>query len=212
MRTMKIAIVLCLFLAAHVGASGRTSVYAVIEKLVFEPNGTTAANAERVQVWGAFAFLMHELNLALGRPPAPPESTSDPLRGYMYFSLPTGTSGQINSVRTELADLNAIAGTGQGVSFGNWIYMGQATASGPNGGVYVNAQDADGRTFSGPLAFYLIGPSGQRTQLPTMLRNLPGAPAPQTMPWTTNIGLVRLPSEGSHAAAVKKLRDALAAK
>jgi hypothetical protein len=192
MRIAKIAVVLCLFLVAHTAASGRTSVYAVIEKLVFEPN---EANAERVQVWGAFSFLMHELNMALGRPPAPPESTSDPMRGYMYFSLPAGNSAQMNSVRTELADLKAIAGTGQGVSFGNWTYWGQASPTGPSGPV--------------SFAFVVIGPNGERRQMPSMFASQPG---PQTMPWTTNIGLVKLPAEGSHAAVVKKLREALAAK
>jgi hypothetical protein len=192
MRIAKIAIVLCLFLVAHAAASGRTSVYAVIEKVVFEPN---EANAERVQVWGAFSFLMHD-NMALGAPPRP-ESTSDPLRGYMYFSLPTGPADQIKAVRTEWSDLKALAGTGQGVSFGSWMYMGLASPSGPDGVLSVLTYDAAGRGYITrmPPAVYVL-------KTPDAIPSL----------WTTNTGLVKLPAEGSHAAIVKKLRDALASK
>jgi hypothetical protein len=46
-------------------------------------------------------------------------------RGYLYFRLdPSATAAQRETVRTEWADLNAVAGKGQVVGFGNWGYIG----------------------------------------------------------------------------------------
>jgi hypothetical protein len=191
MRTAKIVVALCLFAIASVAASGRISVYAVIEKVVFEPN---EANAERIQLWGAFAFVGKEMFNAS----VPREATSDPLRGYMYFSLPPGSPDQIKVVRTEWSDLNALAGTGQGVSFGQWTYIGAMEAKGPSGGVFVGA--------GAPLTMFVAGPSGALTPLQSMRR----LPTPEPTPWVTDTGLVKLPAEGSHASTVKKLKDALA--
>jgi hypothetical protein len=204
MRTMKIAVVLCLFLVAHAAASGMTSVYAIVEKVVFEPN---EANAERIQLWGAFSFVGHE---AFPRS-APPAVSSDPIRGYLYFSLPPGHTDQLNSVRTEWADLKAAAGTGQAVSFGGgqWMYVGAMSPAGPTGGIYVTGPDGRGGTVSGMLALHVVDATGKTSPLPSLLRtSVSGAPTP----YFTNTGLVKLAADGSHAEIVKKLRAALAAR
>lgn len=187
MKSVTLAVALCLCLAASMSASGRTGVFAVVEKVVFEPN---EANAERIQLWGAFSFVGTEMF----RPGSTgTEVRSEPLRGYMYFSLPSGNAEQIKAVRTEWADLKAIAGTGQVVSFGQFMYMGAMTPTGPTGGVYVSVP---------------VGPQEYRGVLLPVLTEAP--PAGEPVPYVTNTGLVKIPADGSHAELVKKLRAALA--
>src|SRR5262245_4157276 len=109
-----VAGVCILFAAGVLTASGPVGVYAVLEKVVFEPN---EANAEKVQLWGAFAFVDGGISVNA--------ATSKPQRGYLYFTLPTSsTEAETKIARTEWSDLKAIAGTGQVVAFGNWGYIG----------------------------------------------------------------------------------------
>ena len=103
--TFAMAIVIALVMAAAGSASGPLGIYGIVEKVVFEPNERAP---QRLQVWGAFAY-------SEGRTPMP----SSARRGYLYFRLPE--SGEpIDLVRREWADLKAIAGSGQAVSFGSW--------------------------------------------------------------------------------------------
>src|ERR1700742_3449967 len=90
-----------LLAAATAHASGYIGIYAVIDKVVFEPSPD---QPERVQVFGTFS-VAKSVGPAVMQPPQ---------RGYMYFSLPQngGTLAQ-----REWADLKAMAGTGQVVSF-----------------------------------------------------------------------------------------------
>jgi hypothetical protein len=185
MKAAKVVAALCLFMVANVAASGRTSVYAVIEKVVFEPNET---NAERIHLWGAFSFAGITL---LGETTGPRLLGSKPLRGYLYFSLPPAGGDHIKLVRTEWADLKSMAGTGQAVSFGQWSDLG-ATSPGPSGEIYVSVPNVRGGIMGARLT--LLGQS---------------APGASPTPWVTNTGLVKLRAEGSHAALVKQLRDAL---
>jgi hypothetical protein len=83
-------------------ASDMIGVYAVIEKVVFEP---TQGQPERVQVWGAFATADTRNNDDYGAPQ----------KGYLYFSCPTA---QLTACRNEWADLHSVAGKGAGVGFG----------------------------------------------------------------------------------------------
>lgn len=108
------AIVLAGVAAVPVGASGPIGIYAIIERVVFEPDDT---NPVRLQLWGTF--------LLADRMPDP--STSTAARGYLYFSLQSpsaGDSARAASLR-EWADLKAVAGTGQAVAFGTWRYVGR---------------------------------------------------------------------------------------
>src|SRR5262245_12082532 len=162
-------------------ASGPVGVYAVLQKVVFEPN---EANSERIQLWGAFAFVNGGIASSSG--------VSSPERGYLYFTMPPSASeAQVKAVRTEWSDLKALAGTGQAIAFGNWGYIGGFDTSGGNE-VFVTVQTGPGRFQGIPLRVLDKTP-------PTI------APAP----YITNTGIVRLPAEGSHAAIVKLLKDAL---
>ena len=84
-------------------ASGPAGVYCIIDRVVFEPNDRMP---ERVQIWGAFA-VSTAANYSFGTPAA----------GYMYFKLPTAAN-QSDIAKKEWADMKAVAGTGQGISFG----------------------------------------------------------------------------------------------
>jgi hypothetical protein len=94
---------------ANLFASGPVGIYAIVEKVVLEPNERAP---ERIQVWGAFAFFDDEH-----------QSVSAAKRGYMYFKLPAG-AGPAETVRKEWADLKSVAGTGQAIAFGRWGYIG----------------------------------------------------------------------------------------
>jgi hypothetical protein len=63
------------FRAVEYWASGIPGVYAIVEKVVFEPN---AAAPERIQVWGVFAVTDGK----------PGQGYLQPQRGYLYFTLP----------------------------------------------------------------------------------------------------------------------------
>lgn len=91
-------------------ASGQSGVYAVIEKVVLEP---AAGQAERIQVWGAFALMERAgegFTTYVFRKPA---------RGYMYFTVPA-TPVEAQNARREWKDLASLAGTKQPVAFGYW--------------------------------------------------------------------------------------------
>lgn len=101
-----------LWLSSHAVASGPLGICAVIERIAFEPN---AEAAERIQVVGAFAFYDGDVSQ--------PRGFTSPVRGYMYFGLPT--DGEAELARREWADLASVAGTGEAVAFGTYLYMGQ---------------------------------------------------------------------------------------
>ena len=84
-------------------ASDMTGVYALIDKVVLEPN---AEHPEQIQIWGAFAVAKVEDR----------NSYESPQRGYLYYTLPAGKE---DLARREWADFKAVAGTRQVVAFGN---------------------------------------------------------------------------------------------
>lgn len=84
-------------------ASDPMGVYAVVQKVVLEPNETEPV---RVQVWGAFA-------VSDGKRDS--DAYSPPQVGYLYYSCP---AGQERTCRNEWADLKTVAGKGIGVGFG----------------------------------------------------------------------------------------------
>jgi hypothetical protein len=172
-----------LFTAGVLMASGPVGVYAVLEKVVFEPN---EANAERIQLWGAFAFVDGGISINA--------ATDKPQRGYLYFYLPdSATEAEMKIARTEWADLKAVAGTAQVVAFGNWGYIGGFSREGGNE-IFVDVPSPNGRGYRGIKLDVL-------TRTPPDVRN--------AAPYVTNTGIVKLPETGNHAAIVKQLRDAL---
>jgi hypothetical protein len=102
------AVVLTLTLCLGVlNASGPIGVYALVDKVAFEPN---ADKPERIRVSGVFSVAEE----------TPDNSTvySAPQRGYLYFTLPSSPSGNQDLARREWADLKSVAGTRQIVGFG----------------------------------------------------------------------------------------------
>jgi hypothetical protein len=164
----------------NVQASGPASTYAVLERVVFEPN---EAAAERIQIWGAFAYVDGGLRTPL--------LTSTPERGSMYFRiLPNSTEGQKQAIRKEWADLKAVAGTGQAIGFGNWFYIGDFSQAPTRGRILVD--NVDRSQESGDVR---VRKDGEAKGQPTI--------------YSTNFGLVKLPATGSHAAVVAQLRALL---
>jgi hypothetical protein len=173
-----------LFGSASPRASGPVGIYGIVERVVFEPSEQAA---ERIQVWGVFALVDGGTDAPLG--------TTTPVRGYLYFKLPTVfggyATGDVKIVRREWNDLKAVAGTGQAIAFGAWGYIGQFQD--PHRG---------GQTY-----FYENVPrGGERTDL----RVHPSAkPTATPVTYQTNAGVVKLSAAGSHAAIVKQLQAAV---
>jgi hypothetical protein len=92
-----------MFTAATLTASDPIGIYAIVEKVIYEPS---EAAPQRVQIWGAFAFA----DTTRGG-----DYYTKPQVGYLYYALPAGKE---EIVRKEWADLKSVAGTGQGVAFG----------------------------------------------------------------------------------------------
>jgi hypothetical protein len=108
MKTVKLTVTLLvgamfMLTAATLTASDPVGIYAIVEKVIFEPS---EAAPQRVQIWGAFAFA----DTTRGG-----DYYTKPQVGYLYYSLPAGNEA---ITRKEWADLKSVAGTGQGVAFG----------------------------------------------------------------------------------------------
>jgi hypothetical protein len=161
--------------AINVSASGPAGVFAVVEKVVFEPNEQAP---ERLQLWGAFAFVAGGIQ---GTFTAPPQ------RGYLYFSIPaSATPQQRETIRKEWADLKSVAGTPQGVAFGDWFYVGD----------FSNANNRE-----------IYAPNG--TGITGVIVHTNAASRPAPVAYTLNTGVVKLAATGTHAAAVEQLRALL---
>jgi hypothetical protein len=100
-------------LAGVAHASGPIGVYALVDKVTFEPN---VDNPERIRISGVFITALE----------TPDNSTvySAPQRGYLYFRLPKGTE---ELARREWADLKSVAGklqvVGLGASWGAKVHV-----------------------------------------------------------------------------------------
>src|SRR2546426_894233 len=75
-------------------ASDPIGIYALVDKVVFEPS---ESNPERIQIWGAFAF-------AAGYDYA----YDKPKRGFLYYKL---NPAKKDTCLKEWADLKSVAGT-----------------------------------------------------------------------------------------------------
>jgi hypothetical protein len=170
-------------------ASGPVGIYGIVERVVFEPGPD---NPERVQVWGAFAYVDGGASSPLG--------VSRAVRGYLYFKLRSASPGftsdaQVANTRREWADLKAVAGTGQAVGFGRWGYIAGFASLQPDARPDAPAVILEARPNGGEAADLRVRPATE-------------APAnPAT--YQTNAGIVRLSASGSHAQIVARLRAAL---
>lgn len=178
-RTAFMAAVFLLF-TANLFASGAAGIYAIVEKVVFEPNEQAA---ERIQVWGAFAFTDQNQ-----------QSITAVKRGYLYFKL---SSGGADLARKEWMDLKSVAGTGQAIAFGLWPYFG-ALAD-------LQSDDRTGATRTPPQT--LAPEPGSPV---TDVRVRPAAEAPSgPAVYATNAGIVKLSPDGNHSEIVKRLTESL---
>jgi hypothetical protein len=174
--------------AAHLTASGPLGIYGIVEKVVVEP---TEQAPERIQVWGAFAYVDGIAGEGL--------TVSAAKRGYLYFRLPTSADGFSNqlqevAIKKEWADLKAVAGTGQAIGFGQWGYIGGFGGLRP-----------DMRSNMPP---YILERAPGNPQTDLRVRPASEPPVSPAL-YQTSTGIVRLPEAGSHAAIVRQLKDAL---
>ena len=107
-RTMVMPLLCALLLlkGGDLRASDQLGIYAIVEKVVFEPSESAP---QRIQIWGAFVV------------PVPMSSFQykPAERGYLYFKI---APGKEEITRKEWADLKAVAGTGQGIAFAQyWV-------------------------------------------------------------------------------------------
>jgi hypothetical protein len=109
MSKMMTVVAVCLAAAAGIAilrASGPIAVYALVDKVAFEPNDE---KPERIRVAGVFS--------AVGESRQEPSDVySEPQRGYLYFALPERNT---DLALREWADLKAVAGTHKVVGFGS---------------------------------------------------------------------------------------------
>jgi hypothetical protein len=92
-----------LLAAAGASASGPVAVYALIDKVVMEPN---EREPQRLQVWGVFSVAKGEKGYEY----------ESPAYGYMYFSVLPDSA---DKCRREWVDLGKLAGTDQVVAIGD---------------------------------------------------------------------------------------------
>lgn len=173
-----LSFIILVIASAQLFASGAVGIYAVIEKVVLEPS---EAAPERIQIWGAFTLVEGSTTLT-------------PQRGYMYFSLPPGNTGQRQAVLTEWKDLKSVAGTGEAVAFGQVGYIGafkDELLSRPAG-----------------MPPYLLVPTDRQLAARNIVR-----PESQTVTspdyYITNVGVTKLAATGNLAGVVEKLKAAL---
>ena len=185
-RTLnRVVVVLFVLASATVAlASGPIGLYGVVQRVVFEPSEQAP---ERLQVWGAFAY-------AEGGPTGGGQF-SVARKGYLYFALPAGDAAAAATVKKEWLDLKAVAGTGQAVGFGTWGYIGG-----------FGALDPSVKSNMPPYILEMYPGRGVQTDLRVRpATEKPAAPAI----YQTNVGLVRIPAQGSRADLVTRLKQAL---
>jgi hypothetical protein len=93
---------------APVKASDPVGVYALVDKVVFEPNEATP---KVVQVWGAFAVAVTPEH----RPYPLEEGYGPAQKGFLSFTCPVG---KMTQCQAEWADLKSVAGKAEVVGFG----------------------------------------------------------------------------------------------
>jgi len=167
-------------------ASGEVGVYAIVSKVVLEPNETAP---ERIQIWGAFTLVDKDITTG--------KQTLTPQRGYMYFTL-SGSASRKDVALKEWADFKSIAGTGQAVAFGRFFYIGRFAdelISRPAGSVPYVLMGGD------PVSF-----NGSHGENPVRAESVTPA-SPNAYP--LNMGLTKLASTGTLAAVVEQLQAAI---
>ena len=189
MKTVKLLLTALILMIGTIklAASGNVAIYAMIEKVVLEPNDQVP---ERIQIWGAFT-------LADGGNSA---ATLTPQRGYLYLSLPAFPRNypDVQSALKEWSDLKAVAGTGQAVAFGGLSYIGAFS-------------DELISRPAGMPPYLLVPGRGQPSKSKNIVRTESTVPPsePDPYPFVGNIGVNKLAATGNLAAVVERLKAAL---
>jgi len=89
--------------AAPAPTSDPVGIYAVIDRVVLEPN---ADAPQRIQIWGVFSFADQRA----------PDAYFAPERGYLYYTF--GQTPKLQAVLAEWSDLRALAGQPRAIGFG----------------------------------------------------------------------------------------------
>jgi hypothetical protein len=186
MRAVTVAMSALLLGVSVSWASGPVGIYGIVEKVVFEPDET---DAERIQVWGAFAYVD-------GGPSGGGFALSEPARGYLYFMLPPTEVRTVNrtNIRREWNDIKSIAGTGQAIGFGRWGYIGRFNALRP--------ADAPGNVP------YILAVSERGNSRAALTVRSGATPPANPAIYQTDAGIVKL-TEASHAPVITLLRETL---
>jgi hypothetical protein len=101
-RKWVVVFVLVLASLGTIRASGPVAVYALVDRVVLEPNENAPT---QIQIWGTFAVEKSPYS----------NTYSDPEKGYLYYKM---DSSAAQATRSVWADLKNIAGTGEVVGFG----------------------------------------------------------------------------------------------
>jgi hypothetical protein len=184
-----ITILILLLATTALMASGQVGIYAVVSKVVFEPNDKAP---ERIQIWGAFTLV--DGGTGTGG------KTLTPQRGYLYFVLPSATeNANLREIALkECTDFKTIAGTNQAVAFGRFGYIGafaDELISRPAGMPPYVLMGGDPTNFN-----------GSHSKNP--IRGESATPASPD-PYPLNMGLTKLSSTGDLATVVNQLQQAL---
>jgi hypothetical protein len=170
-----------LTLSVSVPASGVLGIFALLDKVVFEPDET---HAERVQLWGVFGYTN-----GVG-------AVTDVERGYVYFRLPN--ANEVNDVaisttliRREWLDLKSVAGTDQAIGFSLSGVSGNRVLDRPR----VDSDRSNPAVFTGGTAVDLrVRPASEKPDSPAVYR--------------IDTGVTKLSASGNRADLVKLLRAA----
>ena len=118
-------------------------------------------------------------------------------RGYLYFRLPAGNGPELEAVKAEWRDLKAVAGTGQAVAFGKWGYIGA-----------FNGLQSEARTSTTRTPPYIQAHEPGNPQTDVRVRP-ESQPLNQPAIYQTNIGIVKLATDGNNEEIVRRLKDSL---
>lgn len=178
---VSLAILVTVLTAASLIASGPAGIYALIDKVVFEPS---EQSFERIQIWGTFSFYHSRPDRMLRS-----DDSLKPQRGYLYFALPRGSTR--GAARLDWMDLKTVAGTGTVVAFGKWVAVG-------------NIEDLQPRSASGGVPYFIPSePGSGHTYI--WLRKVYDAKAEPAI-YSPNVGVTKLSNTGWEI--VKRLKEA----
>jgi hypothetical protein len=107
-KTVGLAVVGAMLMVAGVKASDPVGVYAIVERVVFEPSESAPKSA---QIWGAFTPSVEP-----PRPSYKPEQAyGEVQRGYVYVTCP---ADKASMCAAEWNDIKSVAGKGDVIGFG----------------------------------------------------------------------------------------------